>query len=316
MGSQQSVVQAPFKSVTQGWLITLAFAAIYLIWGSTYLAALIGLQGFPPFMLAGIRFCIAGLLLLTACLLRGEKWPDIRSTARNSLCGILMLAGGTGSVIWAEQYISTGLAAILIATEPFWFIALDRKAWQHYFSNKWILGGLSLGLAGFLLLFIFPKQAALLTSHQMNITAILVVLIGGISWVIGSLYTKYRPTSHSLWMNSSFQLMAAGVFCLLLSIFTGEWQNFAINEVALGAWLALLYMSVMGSIVAYTAYIWLLTVRPPAVVGTHTYVNPIVAVILGWLFAQEPVLISQIISLLFILAGVLLVNMPTYQKVS
>ncbi|QHT69976.1 EamA family transporter [Rhodocytophaga rosea] len=316
MASQQNVVQASAKVISQSWLIILAFAAIYFIWGSTFLAALIGLQGFPPFMLAGLRFLLAGGLLLTGCLLSGERLPALREVAKNSISGILMLSGGTGSIIWAEQYISSGLAAILIATEPFWFIVLDRKAWRQYFSNKWIVMGLCLGMAGFLVLFLWPKQGESLFAHQISITAIIVVLVGAVSWVIGSLYSKYRTTTHSLWMNSSLQLIIAGVFCLLVSSITENWQGFAWDKVATGAWMALFYMSVMGSIVAYTAYIWLLTVRPPAVVGTHTYVNPVVAVVLGWLFAHEPVLLPQIISLLLILAGVLLVNIPTYQKSS
>jgi drug/metabolite transporter (DMT)-like permease len=306
--------EAQPASLSGGWKVTLAFAAIYFIWGSTYLAALVGLQGFPPFMLTGIRFLLAGSLLLTWCWMRKEPIPGFQSIAKNSLSGILMLAGGTGSVIWAEQHISSGLAAILIATEPFWFIALDRQLWRTYFSNKWILIGLGLGLAGFLVLFCWPNEAEAAASNQLDMVGVLAVLFGAVSWVIGSLYTKYRATVDSTWVNSSFQLLAAGIFCLLLSMFFQEWNGFSFAAISVKAWLALVYMALMGSIVAYTAYIWLLTVRPPAVVGTHTYVNPLVAVVLGWVFAGEPVLMSQIISLVAILGGVLLVSIPKYQK--
>lgn len=174
-------------SVPGSWLVLLAFAAIYLIWGSTYLAALIGLEGFPPFMLTGLRFSLAGLLLLSWCRYRGEPLPAVRSVARNSLGGVLMLAGGTGSVIWAEQHISSGLAAILIAVEPFLFIALDRKSWREYFSTKAIPAGLGIGLVGFLLLFLWPGERGTAAPGPEHVTGTAVVLLGGLSWVVASL---------------------------------------------------------------------------------------------------------------------------------
>jgi drug/metabolite transporter (DMT)-like permease len=291
-----------------------AFAAIYLIWGSTFLAALIGLEGFPPFLLTGLRFSLAGLLLLGWCVWRGEPLPAVKSVARNSLSGVLMLAGGTGSVIWAEQHISSGMAAILVAVEPFLFIALDRKSWPDYFSAKAIPVGLGIGMTGFLLLFLWPGGLGSTTPGSLQVTGTVVVLLGGLSWVAGSLYARYRLPAQPAWINSGVQLLAAGAFCLLLSTALSEWQGFSFSSVSLRAWGALVYMAVMGSIVAYTAYLWLLSVRPPAVVGTHTYINPLVAVVLGWLFAREPVLASQIVSLVIILLGVLMVNWPRYRK--
>ena len=293
------------------WRVGLAFAAIYFIWGSTYLAALVGLEGFPPLVLAGLRFSGAGLLLLVWCLSRGESLPELRTVARNGLSGILMLAGGTGSVIWAEQYISSGLAAILIAAEPLWFIALDRKSWPAYFATRAIPLGLGIGLLGLLLVFLWPGTLA---TGSIHVGGSAIVLLGAISWVVGSLYAKYRLAVHSTQLNSSLQLLAAGAFCLLLGTVLDEWQGFAWREVSGRAWLALAYMAGMGSVVAYTAYLWLLKVRPPAVVGTHTYINPLVAVVLGWVFAQEPVLTSQVIALLVILLGVALVNLSKYRK--
>ncbi len=295
------------------WQIGLAFAAIYLVWGSTYLAALVGLEGFPPLVLAGLRFSLAGLLLGAWCLGRGEALPGLRSVARNGLSGILMLAGGTGSVIWAEQYISSGLAAILIATEPLWFIVFDRRSWPAYFATWAIPLGLGIGLLGLLLVFLWPGTPG---TGKVHAGGAAVVLLGGVSWVVGSLYAKYRLATHSPRLNGSLQLLAAGAFCLLLGTVLGEWREFAWRDVPGRAWLALAFMTCMGSVVAYTAYLWLLTVRPPAVVGTHTYVNPVVAVVLGWIFAQEPVLTSQVVALLVILLGVGLVNLPKRRKTS
>jgi drug/metabolite transporter (DMT)-like permease len=167
---------------------------------------------------------------------------------------------------------------------------------------------------GFLLLFLWPGESGTAAPGPEQVTGTVVMLPGGLSWVVGSLYAKYRLTTQPAWINSSVQLLAAGAFCLLVSTVLSEWQGFSFSAVPLRALGALVYMAVMGSIAAYTAYLWLLTVRPPAVVGTHTYINPLVAVVLGWLFAQEPVLASQVASLVVILLGVLMVNWPKYQK--
>ncbi|MBD0254850.1 MAG: EamA family transporter [Cytophagales bacterium] len=315
MSGRQAVTKAAPRSGPvdrpSPWRVGMAFAAIYGVWGSTYLAALVGLEGFPPLVLAGLRFSGAGLLLGAWCLYRDERLPGLRTVARNGLSGILMLAGGTGSVIWAEQHISSGLAAILIAAEPLWFIAFDRRAWPAYFASRAIPLGLGIGLVGLLLVFCWPGTPA---TGPLHVGGSVAVLLGGISWVVGSLYAKYRLAAHSPRLNGSLQLLAAGVFCLLLGTLLGEWRDFEWKDVPGRAWLALAYMTSMGSVVAYTAYLWLLTVRPPAVVGTHTYVNPLVAVVLGWVFAQEPVLTSQVVALLVILLGVGLVNLPKYRK--
>ncbi|WP_234734474.1 EamA family transporter [Tellurirhabdus bombi] len=295
-------------------VILAAFAAIYIIWGSTYLAALIGLGSFPPLLMAGLRFSSAGLILLVWCLVKGETLPSANFVRKNALGGILMLVGGTGSVIWAEQYIPSGMAAILVASLPFWFVLLDRHQWATYFSNKLIIGGLLLGFAGILLLFGFNSTPQTTSRAGMQMVSIVVLVLGSIAWVVGSLYTKYQPSTGSTTMNASLQLLAAGPFSLLLSGILGEFNGFAIGAVSVNAWLALAYMTIMGSLVAYLAYIYLLQVRPPAQVGTYAYVNPVIAVLLGWQFANEPITSQQLLALSMILCGVLLVNLPKYQS--
>src|SRR6266487_895878 len=140
------------------WKIILAFAAIYVIWGSTYLALLICVQSMPPFILSAMRFTLAGILLYAHCLLKGEPQPDFSSLQKNALCGILMLFGGTGSVAWAEQYLPSSLAAIIVTTLPFWFVLLDKKQWSFYFSNKLIIAGLVIGFIGVAVLVGFDKS--------------------------------------------------------------------------------------------------------------------------------------------------------------
>lgn len=294
------------------WLIILAFAAIYIIWGSTYLAILVALENIPPFIMSAIRFLIAGIVLFSWCLYKNQGLPTFKNVFSNSLSGILMLVGGTVSVVWAEQYLPTGILAIFVTTLPFWFVLLDKKQWPSYFSNKAIPAGLCLGFAGILLL-LGMKPIYHPSSVAMQITAAVAALTGTILWAIGSLFSKYKPTGLSTTMNVSIQLIAAGICCLLLSIISGEQNKFRFTEVTTSSWLALLYLTVMGSLVAYMAYIWLLTVRPPALVGTYAYVNPAIAILLGSVFANEEIQLLQVIALVVILTGVFLVNVSKYK---
>ncbi|MGV3560848.1 EamA family transporter [Larkinella arboricola] len=297
--------------------VLLAFAAVYIIWGSTYLAALLGLESIPPFLMASMRFLLAGLLLYGWCLMKGEAKLTAQTVGRNALSGILMLFGGTVSVIWAEQFIPSGLAAILVTTMPFWFVLLDRRQWSVYFASWLIPGGLVIGFIGVILLLAQPGQTVLVRPPNGQYwLSIGVLLLGGIFWTVGSLYAKYRPSSASNTFNGSLQLLAAGSFSGLTSLVSGELAGFRFEEVTLKSWLALVYMILMGSILTYLAYLWLLKVRPPAIVSTYAYVNPVIAVLLGWLFANESLSGRQLLALAVILVGVLLVNLPKYRAVA
>jgi len=292
-------------------LVILAFAAIYIVWGTTYIAILFGLEGFPPFTLSAFRFVVAGLLLLGWCGLRGERLPSVRKWKVPVISGIVMLVGGSGLVTWSEQYVPSGQAAIVIATEPFLFLLLDKKRWSFYFSRKWVLAGLALGFSGIVLFFLFAAtgHVAHAVTPFWKAIGISVLFVSAVLWVGGSLYAKGRtPQQVSNTLTTAQQLVAAGVFSAILSGLTGEWTHFSITAVSAKAWGGLLYLIVMGSIVAYLAFTWLLTIRPPALVSTHTYVNPVVAVLMGWFVAREPITPMQIGALFLILAGVMLVN--------
>jgi len=301
--------------MTQKWKIILAFAAVYIIWGSTYLAIVFAIRDIPPLLMSGMRFFLAGLILFSWCVfIKKEKQPDLASLGKNALCGILMLFGGTGAVAWAEQYISSGLAAIIITSLPFWFVLLDKRQWSFYFSNKIILIGLLIGFAGVVLIISFGKSSTLLTStHDQQLAGMLVLIAGGISWTLGSLYSKYKPASTSITMNTSVQLMMAGLFSGLISFITGETKDFSFSQIHISSLLALLYLVIPGSLVTYLCYIWLLQVRPAAQVSSYVYVNPVVAIILGAIIGRETITTVQILSLTIILCGVLLVNLPKYK---
>ncbi len=285
-----------------------AFAAIYLIWGSTYLAILFSLKSMPPFLLSGIRFSIAGAILLGWRLLRGER-PGMTPTLQNAFAGVLMLFGGTGAVVWVEQHISSGLAAIVVASLPFWFMLLDYRQWAYNFSQKLILLGILIGFGGIITL--FGSDSGNLSGK--TLFAIFVLLAGCISWATGSLYVKYHPSKQSTTMNAGIQMLAAGLFSALTGWFEGETRTFSLANVSAESWLGLTYLIGFGSLIGYLSYVWLLGVRSTVQVGTYAYVNPVVAVFLGWLFAAEPFSGRQLLALAVILLGVLLVNLPKYQ---
>lgn len=295
------------------WLIILAFATIYLVWGTTYLVILIGLKDLPPFLMAAMRFTIAGAMLVSWCLFKGESVPSMHTIGKNSLVGLIILAGGQGILIWAEQYIASGYTAILVATLPIWFVILDKKQWHNCFSNKYIVSGLVIGFTGILLLFREHTDVPISSGPKgLSIIASMAVLFSCICWVGGSLYYKYRPTPGSMMSNLGWQLLGGAVFCFAISFFSGELRYFSIISVGLKAWLAVSYLAVAGSIAAFIAYNWLLTQKPSAIVGTYAYVNPVVAVLLGWLIADEVISVYQLTGMMVILFSALLINLSKY----
>lgn len=303
-----------FANKKNKWITFLAFASVYLIWGSTFLAISYGLQGFPPFLLSGLRFLIAGLILFLWRLYRKERPLSFANWKKNGITGVLILTGGTGLVAWGEQYISSTEAAIAIATGPFWFIVMDRKNWRNYFRNFSTIAGLIIGFAGLLLFFNDSISSATgLSNNTLRIISFGVLALSSVSWVLGSLYSKHYRASHSTFMNIAQQLLIAGFVALIISGIKGEWADFAPVRVPLQSWLGLIFLVLFGSVVAYLSYIWLLSEKSPVLVSTHTYINPIVAVFVGWLFIREQVSFLQLIGLIVILSGVLLTNASHYK---
>lgn len=296
-------------------LVLLAFAAIYVIWGSTYLAILLAIKTIPPFFMAGTRFLIAGLILLVWALLKGEQIPDKKSILKISLAGVLMLAVGNALLAWVEQYMESGLAAILVATVPLWFVLLDKKQWNYHFTNKQIIIGLIVGFAGVILLFA-GKGSADLFNSKMKIISLIVLLVAEIGWTIGSLYSKYQKIQGSTLMKVAIQMVAASIVIFIGGFSLNEQKGFVISNISWESIGALAYLVIMGSLVAYMAYIWLLSIRPASLVGTYAYVNPVVAVFLGWLIADEHVNIQKLIGLVVIIAGLVIVNISKEKKVA
>ena len=293
-------------------LVILAFAAVYIIWGSTYLAVRFGLEGFPPFILVSMRYVVAGLLMIGYCMFKREPLPAWTALNRQAISGILMLVGGTGMVAWAEQYITSGQVAVLIAAQPLWFLLLDKANWSKYFSDKFIISGLLIGFLGIILFINMGEKET--KESSMKLVAMVGVQIGAMLWVIGSLITKKHKGNSTVIMNSSIQLIAASIFSAAIALFAGEYKTFSFATVPLNAWLGMVFLITFGSLVAYLAYIWLLGHVAPALISTYTYVNPVVAVILGWALAGENLYGGQFIGLAVILIGILLVNVTGYKQ--
>ncbi|GAB4012720.1 EamA family transporter [Spirosoma migulaei] len=296
------------------WLV-LAFIAIYFIWGTTYLANLYALKAIPPFIISALRYLLAGLLLAVLAYSKDQVIPTGKQIRDLAISGVLMLVGGSGLVVVAEQYITSGSAAVIVATEPFWFVLLDQPRWKLYFRDKKIIAGLLLGFAGIIL---FTQFSPASTSHEgqsaNQLLGTVIVLAGAVLWVGGTLFASRRikPGSYTLW-HTTIQLLAAGLFATFLALVNGEWNGFAWQAVSLQAWGGLAFLIIFGSLIAYLAFAWLVTIQPPAIVSTHTYINPLIAVLIGWMAAGEQVTGLQLIALTVVLTGVVLTQLSKTQ---
>jgi len=297
------------KTQTPAARIALAFAAIYIIWGTTYLAVRIGIETIPPFMMGAVRYSIAGLLFLSYSLLKKERlsW---RMIVRNIILGIIMQTGGQAMLFWCEKYISSGLTAILVAAEPIWFILLDKLNWNFYFKSRLMLGGIAAGFVGIVVLFenLLKEPTIPGIDTSMQLIAAIVTLLSGVIWAGGSLYFARRKREGSLYVNLGWQLAGGVISCSLVSALSKEYVGFAVQQVSAISMAAVLYLAIAGSIAAFAAYNWLLTKKPGAVVGTYAYINPVIAVIAGCLLAGEPLFINQFAGMIIILISAYLVN--------
>lgn len=296
-------------------LVVIAFAIVYLVWGSTYFFIRMAIQQMPPLLMAFLRFFSAGLLLFIWCAINGEKLFNKQSIRPAVLSGLFMLVVGNGAVVWSEQFLPSSFAAVIASTSPIWFVVLDGRNRGINFRSRETVVGLLIGFIGVILLFSEEAIRAWTTAgNSMEIIAVVILMIGAASWAGGSLYAKYNSKGDSQSVNASWQMLSAGIAFLPLSAISGEWKNFHWSQVGSTSWLALVYLIVFGSLIAYSAYAWLLKVKPATQVSTHAYVNPVVAVMLGTMLAGEKMTVLQFIGLAIILTSVLLINLSKYRK--
>lgn len=297
-------------------MVILAFAIVYIVWGSTYFFIQIAVNGFPPFLLGGLRFLLAGILMTGWCVLKGEKIFGVPGIKHAAISGVLLLFFGNGIIIWVEQSMPSAMAAITVSSAPLWFVLLDRSKWSENFRSKSIIAGMLIGLAGVILLFSeqVTEVLSIQGSNSVKMSSMVLLIIASVSWAGGSLYSKYKASEGSIIVTSSWQMMAAGIAFIPGILIRGELNDFQWQQVPLDAWMALLYLVIGGSIAGFSAYVWLLKVRPAMQVSTYAYVNPVVAVLLGVFFANEKISVIQISGLVIILASVFLINMVRYRR--
>lgn len=296
-------------------LVVIAFATVYIVWGSTYFFIRMSEQGgMPPFLLGAIRFTVAGTLLMTWCIIKGEKIFVKRDIINAAVTGILLLLVGNGIVIWAEKTLPSAMVAIMVSSAPIWFVLLDKPNWSVNLKNKSTIVGLIIGFVGVILLFSEQLQVMFTGGGASMLPWMLLLLLGSVSWSYGSLYAKHRPSAGSASVSTAWQMLIAGIAYLPVSVVHGEFSGLDLSSIQLSGWLSVLYLVLFGSIAAYNAYVWLLQVRPATQVSTYAYVNPVIAVILGVVFAHENISIIQLTGLFVILASVLLINWAKYRK--
>lgn len=281
--------------------LALAFAAVYLVWGSTYLAIRYAVETIPPLVTAGIRHSIAGGILLAWAWARGFR-PTRAHWISGSVVGALFFLVGHGSLHWAEQYVGSGLAALLIATEPMFILVLAWSMGQQRIS-RWSMLGLGLGVLG-----VATLTGAELTVKGSNLLALMAVLLGSFAWSAGAVISQKVKLPSDALGRTALPMICGAAMLLAAAGLTGEFQATHWSTISAKSIWGLAYLIVFGSVIAFTAYTWLLQRCPPALVATHTYANPVVAVFLGWLLASEPLTMRVVLASVAILGAIVLIR--------
>jgi drug/metabolite transporter (DMT)-like permease len=285
--------------------LIVAFAAVYIIWGSTYLGIRIAIESIPPFLMAGTRFVIAGSILYIIARIKSNEIPTLIHWRSGLIIGGLLLLGGNGGVVWAEQFVPSGLTALLVSTVPIWIIIMN---WILPNGEKITLKTVIGVFLGFIGLFLLVNPHDLTTSGGVDLIGAGVLLFATFTWAIGSIYSNHAELPKSKIMTVAIEMISGGVLLFLFSFITGDAAKFSFELVSVRSLLSLLYLILFGSIVAFTAYMWLLGAAGPAKATTYAYVNPVVALLLGWFFVDEIITLEIVIAMVIILTAVALIN--------
>jgi drug/metabolite transporter (DMT)-like permease len=295
---------------TKVWI---ALIAIYIIWGSTYLAIRYAVATIPPFLMAGTRFLVAGSILLVWRRLAGDPLPTPRQVSSTAIIGLLLLLGGNGMLSWAEQHIPSGIAALLIGSAPFFMIIIEalrpggtRPGWQSIL-------GVAIGFVGITLL-IGPGEFDG-KEIQFNILAIIAALLGSLLWSIGSVYSKTADLPASSLMGTGMEMLCGGMGLYIVGTLTGEWKMVQFATITPTSWISLAYLILIGSMIGYVAYTWLLRHAPISLVSTYAYVNPVVAILLGAWIGNEVLNARTVFAALIIISSVILINLSKHSKI-
>ncbi|MEW6654018.1 MAG: EamA family transporter [Bacteroidota bacterium] len=286
----------------------LALLSIYFIWGTTYLAIKIGVQELPPALFTGLRWLAAGPLLMGILLLRKYKLPSKQDWIHLGISGMLLIGGGNGLVVFAEQWVPSGLTALLITTVPFWVVGIDAFLPNGNKINSLVAFGLILGLAGIVMIFGGDFTKLFEPTYFSGVVGLMIAVA---SWSVGTIYSKHKKISVHPLMGAAGQMIFAGVVITLFGLLIGESSRFQFTSSSL---IAYLYLVVFGSLLGYGSYIYAIANLPVSLVSTYAYVNPIIALFLGWLILDEPITIWIAAASAVILAGVTFVKKGSGQK--
>lgn len=293
------------------WQTLLAFAIIYLVWGSTFLAIRVGVREVPPFLLAGMRFFAAGIVLYAWMRIQGTPSPTRREWATASFLAVLIFVGDYGLLFWAEKRVPSGIAAVMMATIPV-FMAIAEIVFLRTQKLTLRLGlALLVGIGGVVVL---VSRSASFGDAPIDIAGAIALVVSAISWSLAAILTRKLSLPESKVMSSGAQMLAGGILLTLTAAMLGEFRGFDVRAVSIGAWLALIYLIVAGSIVAFTAYVWLIHHESPTKVGTYAYVNPVVAVLLGYFLGGEALGSRTIVGTLLVLVSVVVITTTPKEK--
>ncbi|MDD5273909.1 MAG: EamA family transporter [Methylovulum sp.] len=276
-----------------------ALLAVYLVWGSTYLAIRFVIETLPPFLSAGLRFVVSGVILLIWRSLAGDALPTGRQWRSAAVVGLLLLLGGNGLVSWAEQTVPSGVAALIIGAVPMFLVIADAFRPNGNKPTLRVLFGLLIGFTG---IYLLVGPSAFSDGMSLNPFGVAALLVASLLWAMGSIYSKTADLPKTALMATGAQMLTGGLVLLLVSASCENWEAFRFDQVSETSWLALAYLIVFGSMIGFASYAWLLQNAPIPLVATYAYVNPLVAVCLGHGFAQEP-LTSRILSASAIIIG-------------
>jgi drug/metabolite transporter (DMT)-like permease len=290
--------------------VVAAFAILYLVWGSTYLAIRYAIETMPPVLMVGTRFLAAGAILylwqVISASRRGDRIrPTLAEWRRETIIALLLISTSYGLVAWAELTVPSGIVALLAATTPLWMVVLPSFFNGRQRPSALALGGVALGIVGQALL-LAPGSLAGQTVNPLGAAA---VVVASIAWAVGSLQSRRPPQPRNTLVASAMQMLVGGAVLVVLGILIGEGAQVRLDAISWRSFSAWLYLVIAGSVIAYTAYVWLLGKTSPARVSTYAYVNPVVAIALGWFLAGEPVGMRTLVASALILVAVLAINM-------
>jgi drug/metabolite transporter (DMT)-like permease len=291
--------------------IIAAFAAIYLIWGSTYLGIRFAIETIPPFLMGGVRFTIAGIILFAWARARTSEKLSAVHWRNTAIVGAGLILGGNGAVVWAEQFVPSGMAALLVAILPFWIVLIDWVRPGGKRPSPGVALGLVLGIAGIVVLVgpaAIQPSAAPGSSGGGILKGAIVLMLGSLSWALGSIYSRDAAMPKSALLATGMEMLTGGIMLTVLGIITREPMQFDLADVSARSIAGFVYLTTIGSLVGFTAYIWLLTVQPASRVSTYAYVNPVVAVFLGWALAGEAISLRTVIAAAIIIGAVALIT--------